>query len=255
MPNFLIIGAGRTGTSSLTKYLDQHPEVYISPIKEPRFFVFVGQERSAIDHPFPEDLITDIDGYLELFEGVTTEKAIGEASTEYLTRPGTWERIKQFVPDVRIIVGLRNPADRIFSYFLFSVREGLEPETDFATALVRDRERPPSSKRGYDRLSRYAPFLRHYCESFPPENIHTYVFEDLVRDPRSVIRSIAGFLEISTDFEPDTSVVYNAGRPDGSASQDLQFEPGLRRELLHAAAEDIRETGALTGRDLSSWLK
>ncbi len=229
--------------------------MFISPIKEPRFFVFVGQEKSAIDHPFPEDLITDIDRYLELFEGVTTEKAIGEASTEYLTRPGTWERIKQFVPDVRIIVGLRNPADRIFSYFLFSVREGLEPETDLAIALARDRERQPGSKRGYDRLSRYAPFLRPYFQSFPRQNIHTYLFEDLARDPGSVIRSISEFLGISTEFEPDTSVVYNAGRTDGSASEDLQFDLSLRRELLHAAVEDIRETEALTGRDLGVWLQ
>ena len=254
MPNFLIIGAGRTGTSSLTKYLGQHPEVFISPIKEPRFFVFVGQERSAINHPFPDDLITDIEKYVELFDGVTTERAIGEASTEYLTRPGTWERIKSFVPDVRLIIGLRNPADRIFSYYSFSVREGLEPETDFAIALARDRERRPTSKRGYDRLSRYAPFLRPFFAHFPRQNIHTYLFEDLVLDPGSVVREISAFLGVSTDFEPDTSTVYNSGRVAGTASEDLLFDPDLRTELLRHAVEDIEETQSLTGLDLGSWL-
>lgn len=63
------------------------------------------------------------------------------------------------MPNFLIIVGLRNPADRLFSYFMFSVREGLEPETDFAMALARDQERQPPQKRGYSRLGRYAPFL------------------------------------------------------------------------------------------------
>lgn len=255
MPNFLIIGAGRTGTSSLTMYLTQHAEVYISPIKEPRFFVFVGQDRKTIDHPFPGDLISNIEAYRALFDGVTTEKAIGEASTEYLTRPGTWRRIKHFVPEARIIVGLRNPADRLFSYFMFSVREGLEPETDFAIALARDQERKPPQKRGYSRLGRYAPFLRPYFSCFPRQNIHTYLFEDLVQDPVSVVREICAFLDISTDFEPDTSTVYNPGRATGSASEDLFFDQRLRDEMLQAALEDISETQALTGRDLSSWLE
>lgn len=254
MPNFLIIGAGRTGTSSLTMYLGQHPEIFLSPVKEPRFFVFVGRDPASIDHPFPEDLITDRRRYEALFEGVTTERAIGEASTEYLTRPGTWSRIRSWIPDVRIIVGLRNPVDRLFSYFLFSVREGLEPERDFARALELDRTRPPETKRAYDRLSRYAPFLRPYYDNFPQSNIFPYLFEDLTRDPASVVEAIAGFLGVSTAFQPDTSTVYNAGQPAGSSSETIRLDPTLRQALLRKTESDIRDTETLTGLDLGSWL-
>ena len=95
LPNFLIIGAGRTGTTSLYSYLGQHPQVYTSPVKEPRFFAYEGRT-SPLPGPWGELQLkghsTDLEQYRALFSGVSTELAIGEASVDYIYLPARSRR-------------------------------------------------------------------------------------------------------------------------------------------------------------------
>src|SRR5918995_644162 len=133
-PNFFIIGAQKAGTTSLYHYLNQHPQIYMSPVKEPFFF----------DHEFSsngEVVQQEFAEHQALFQGAKGETAIGEASPLYIYAPGTPERIKEYVPEARSIALLRNPADRAYSAFLHAVRIGVEPCTDFAQALRGEEER------------------------------------------------------------------------------------------------------------------
>ncbi len=121
MPNFLIVGAMKCGTTALYYYLEQHPQIFMSPVKEPNFFCFEGRE--GLDSG---NSITDIAAYRGLFRGVSSERAIGEASHCYLYEPRAVERIKHYTPDARLIAILRSPIERAYSHFLHAVRNGTE---------------------------------------------------------------------------------------------------------------------------------
>ena len=106
LPNFFIVGAAKSGTTSLYHYLGQHPQVFMSPVKEPNFFSH-GMSRRCPGAP-DEVVISDCGEYRDLFAGVQNECAIGEASTSYLPNPDAALRIRERVPGARIIAMLRS---------------------------------------------------------------------------------------------------------------------------------------------------
>ncbi|MGL6340594.1 MAG: sulfotransferase family protein, partial [Waterburya sp.] len=138
MPNFLIIGAAKAGTTALHEYLQQHPQIYLTPTKETNFFAFAEQDinfQGIGDEVLKDFSITDWKTYQAQFAGVTREKAIGEACPSYLYYPQAAIKIKQYIPDARLIVILRNPVERAYANFLHIVRDDRETHRDFALAL------------------------------------------------------------------------------------------------------------------------
>ena len=229
MPNFFIIGAQKAGTTSLYHYLDQHPQIYMSPAKEPFFFnheinsngelvreKFGGPERSWNPIKFTDNPVrfSNLEEYRALFEGVTDEKAIGEASVLYLYTPGTAERIKKYVPEAKVIALLRNPADRAYSAFLNAVRGGREPLYDFAQAL---REEDGRIRDNWHYVYRYRDRglyygqLKRYYDVFDREKIGVWLYEDLSADPSRMVQSVFRFLGVDEAFVPDTSSKHNLG--------------------------------------------
>lgn len=180
-PNFLIIGAAKSGTTSLYHYLKQHPEIYLSPVKEPKFFCFY-QEK--LDWQGPGDqkailnYVTDIDQYFSLFEGVRNETAIGEATPWYIYSESAVKKIKAFIPDAKLIAILRDPAERAYSHFLHLLREGREPLADFQDALDAEEER---TRRNwgwtwqYKSRGLYYSQLKKYFDTFP-NKIYVYIY-------------------------------------------------------------------------------
>ena len=157
MPNFFIVGAQKAGTTSLYHYLDQHPQVYMSPIKEPYFFDHeMDSEGEVVRRDFgghrQPPRFANIGEYSALFEGVQNERAIGEATPLYIYAPGAPERIERHAPGAKAIALLRHPADRAYSAFLHAVRIGAEPLTDFAQAL---REEPFRVRNGWHYVFHY----------------------------------------------------------------------------------------------------
>jgi Sulfotransferase family len=227
MPNFFIVGAQKAGTTSLYHYLNQHPQVYMSPRKEPFFFDHEMDSKGEVvrrefgGHRQPPRF-TNIAEYQALFEGVKGEKAIGEASPLYIYAPGTAERIERHVPGAKSIALLRNPADRAYSAFLYAVRIGVEPLTDFAQAL---REEPRRMRNGwhyvfhYRSRGLYYQQLKRYYEVFGRERIGVWLYEDMREDPANMVQSVFRFLEVDDTFTSDTSSRHNpAGVPaSGSA--------------------------------------
>src|SRR5262245_66695854 len=113
MPTFLIIGAGKSGTTSLYHYLKQHPDVYMSPVKEPLFFAFAGQQVSwagSGGSRADSRAITSLEHYQALFREGAGRTALGEASSAYVYYPAAAERLRRLVPDAKLIVILRCPA-------------------------------------------------------------------------------------------------------------------------------------------------
>ena len=228
MPSFFIVGAQKAGTTSLYQYLNQHPQVYMSPIKEPFFFDHEMDSKGEVvrrefaGHRQPPRF-TNIEEYSTLFEGARDEKAIGEATPLYIYAPGTAERIERFVPGAKPIALLRNPADRAYSAFLYALRMGVEPLTDFAQAL---REEPFRIRNRwhyvfhYRSRGLYHQQLKRYYEVFGRERLGVWLYEDMREDPAGVARNVFRFLGVDDTFAPDTSSRYNpAGVPASRAAR------------------------------------
>lgn len=222
MPNFMILGAAKAGTTSLYAYLCQHPQIYLPRIKEPNFFAY---GETTFDRQGPgadiirRNAIMTPAQYAQLFAGVTQETAIGEASVTNLW-PRACERIQQYAPGARLIVLLRQPTDRAYSHFLHHRRLGLEPQADFAAALAdepnRLRQRWPLSF-CYRHMSHYAADLQNYFRHFPREQLRIYLYEEFVARPQALLQEIFAFLGVDATFVPNMSVHYNVARLPRSA--------------------------------------
>ncbi|SMF13341.1 Sulfotransferase family protein [Alteromonadaceae bacterium Bs31] len=212
LPNFFIIGAAKCGTTSLQEYLNQHPDVYFGPYKEPNYYSFAGETLSLAGPAKPENIqellyfhtITDLVSYQKQFEDVADEAAIGDASVRYLYYPETAERIKLACPDARLIVVLREPVSRLYSHYTMMVQKQLEP-LPFAEAIEQEDARVAADW-GYDwhytRVSNYAEQLKRYFSCFDREQILIHLHDDLVKDAFSVYEKSCVHLGIDASFKP-----------------------------------------------------
>ena len=290
LPNFIVIGAAKAGTTALYWYLAGHPDVFMSPMKETNFFAFgLGEDGRPLYgdpelHRFPVRTLSE---YESLFAGAGGAAAIGEASPIYLECPQAAGRIRRVLPDARIVCGLRDPVDRAYSDYLMyrrSRRMRFDPQRE----LVADAPwaRPDSH---WMRIGMYHEMLMPYYDAFGHERIHVFLFDDLRRAPGDVARELYAFLEVDPGFRPDLETPHNIGGvPSNMAvervltshalrraveplvptraanwvrrvrTRNLQKAPPLprelRAELLEVFRDDILKTSELVGRDLGAWL-
>lgn len=216
LPNFLIIGAPKAGTTSLYWYLAQHPQIFMSPVKEPKFFALEGQD---VDYRGPGDdtheYTTNYETYTSLFESATSEIALGEASPWYLHMQGSAEQIQRHIPDVKIIAILRDPVERAYSQYCMHKEFGHEPISDFESAWQAEAKRRSenwSPRWFYRDRGFYFSQLKRYFEIFDRNQIRVYLFDDLEHDSLAVVQDIYGFLGVDDYFVPDTSQRFNARR-------------------------------------------
>lgn len=285
LPNFMIIGVAKAGTTSFYRYLDQHPQVFMCPIKGSNFFGY----EDACDWRWTNEgaspslrhfQVSTIEAYEDLFTGASNEIAIGEVSPQYFRCPTAAQRIHETIPDVNIIASLRNPADRAFSGFMMRTRRG-EPVRSVYEELT------PLSSHVFEGF--YFRRLKRYFDIFPRDQIKIYIFEKFKQDPTKIIIDLFNFLGVNTNFLPDTTVRYNPAAipksrllnrlfynpnliniaksvlPEGfqvtvkrTRQQNLKtapkFPPDLRTDLLNLYREDILKLEALLDLDLSIWL-
>ena len=216
LPNFLIIGVAKAGTTSLYKYLEQHPDVYMSSFKEPGFFAFEGQKLDfqgpAANKRINKWSVTDIDSYRQMFADVENQKAIGEATPLYLYYGQSRDRIKKYVPDAKLIVMLRDPVERAFSNYVWVVQPGAETITNFADALAAEPERIKnnwSPRWHYKAQGFYYQQLKPYFETFDSQQIKVYLHQDFVANPQAILKDIFQFLEIDDSFKVDLTRKHN----------------------------------------------
>jgi hypothetical protein len=247
LPNFFICGAARSGTTSMWEYLRQHPDIFMPPVfehKEPSFFC-------------DSYGVGDWDAYLSLFAEAGKRKRVGEASGPYLTSPESPGRIKKVINDPRIVILLRNPAERAWSLFKWMHENGYEKITSFPEALeAEEKERFNNPRFLQDHGQYYPNFLyfrsglyhdqvKRFFDTFGREPVRLLLFEEMTRDPLAAVRGLFEFLGVDASFAPKIQV-------HNPSSHHATFDPALRRQLLARYAPDIDAVGQLLGRDLKS---
>ncbi|MBE7383459.1 MAG: sulfotransferase [Leptolyngbya sp. SIO1E4] len=282
LPNFIIIGAGKAGTSSLRGYLRQHPEIYLCPTKETFYFL---NQQVRINHR-SWGAVQTFEAYSALFEAAPLNSIVGEISTIYYAHADSAALIHEALPDVKILAILRNPIDRAFSSYQMHVNNGREKRA-FKDVINLDIK---YVKRGF-----YSAQLKPYFNIFDSSQIKVFLYDDYCQDSASFIESIFEFIGVDSQFVPDTSKRARVGgvpkrrwvrnllaeknwfrttaatalktvmpleARQSLRSQLLQkntarirLDADSRQQLAEIYREDIAELQTLLGRDLSHWLK
>jgi len=229
LPNFFVAGAPKAGTTSLYGYLEQHPQVFMCPLKEPNYFAselrlenFTGEGRVTIAREVRAlarylhaerrekrfgGLVTSWDDYVSLFREASNELAIGEATPVYLWSPTAPRNIAARIPHAKIIVILRNPIDRAFSQYLHMVSVGYTRRSftqEIRASLI---QRPVNAAPCWPLLEfgRYLEQIRRYCDAFPRSQIHISLYEDLAYAPGALLADLFSFLGVDPAFTPSVS--------------------------------------------------
>jgi sulfotransferase family protein len=289
LPNFIVIGAAKAGTTALYWYLAEHPDVFMSPKKETNFFAYGrdGQGRLLYGDPeFHQFPVQSLSQYEQLFAGAGDALAVGEASPIYLECPQAAERIRMLLPESRLICSLRHPVDRAYSDYQMDLRRRrrqLDPARDLTPTSAWAR---PDSH--WMRIGRYYDQLKRYFDLFPREQIQVFLFDDLKREPLKTVQGVYRFLGVDPGFVPDFDAPHNLGGMPSSQvlegvfsnqwlrsavwplvpkraanwirrlrSRNLRPAPPLpselRRYLTDQLRDDIGRTSELIGRNLDLW--
>lgn len=267
LPNLFLIGAAKSGTTALHHFLAQHPDVFMSSLKEPNYFAFqdgrpdfVGPEL-VLHSAFERDRyrreryelsVLDRVEYEQLFAGGRHRAIRGESSPAYLYFPASAARIARAVPDARIVAALRHPVERAYSKFLQMRRDGMEPLDDFVAAVADEARRKRAGwsptwlymDRGY-----YHRQLEPFFERFDHRRIHVLLYEDLKLDPPGALRAIFEFLGVDGGVPLDAGEQHNvsavahvprSGLLYGLVARPYLLSAGLQRLLPEPVARYAR---------------
>lgn len=310
LPDFFIVGAAKAGTTSLYQNLKQHPEIFLPQIKEVNYFCSDIQVKN-FRPDYAKSVTTDIDAWIsggmkhelfhgflqnemqyeKIFSGAGSAKAVGELSNTYLYSQIAAKNIHAQFPQAKIIMFLRNPAERAFSHYAMDFRNGLV-KTDFITEFNADRNKTVrgwGSSHLYFELGNYYEQVKRFFDLFPANQIKVFLFDELVNDEDKVFKSICEFIGVNSAFEFDFSEEFNTGAvPKNKMLSALSKQNGLKRFLKNTLSgsfkknlkkiffksatamklndadrnflielykTDVQKTAALIHRDLSAWLK
>lgn len=246
IPNFFLVGAQKAGTTSLYEYLRQHPQIYMSPVKEPSYFA---PEQCAGGPVFTWE------SYLHLFAGASTELALGEATATYLWSAAAPLGIAARIPEARIVIILRSPIDRAYSQYLHMLTEGVTRRSFRAQIAVslRHPETRFSHTWPFLELGMYHQQVTRYLRQFPRYNIHICYYEEFARSPLRVMSELYAFLGVDPAYEPDVTRRYNEPRvPKAAATVYVLRRSGVWRALRALTPPRLRSalrSAALRSRD------
>jgi hypothetical protein len=242
LPDFLIVGAPKAGTTALHAALAAHPGLYMTAIKEPKFFLTDGPPP---DKGGPGDALTYREhvwrrtDYEALFAAAPPGALAGESTPLYLYDRGAVDRIRALIPDAKLIVILRDPVERAHSNWTHLWSAGLEPVGDFLTACGQEDRRVAAGWAPfwhYTRLGRYGEQLEYLFKVFPREQVLVFRYRDLVDRPAVTLDRICAFLGV------ETGVVTEIPRQNVTAHPEST--------LAHRALSTLARAGDAAGRVL-----
>ena len=217
-PNLFIVGQPKSGTTALHQFLGQHPEIYMSSIKEPHFFCSDFHLES--DRAYGKKRFYDFrseSAYLQLFSKARNVKVAGESSTNYLYSHVAAEKIHNFNPNAKIVIILREPAKFLYSLHSHYVKFTEENEPDFLTALSLESDRREEkvlsprvtspSYLYYSQRVQYHQQVKRYFDRFKPEQIKVIIFEEFKSANERIFREVLEFLQVNPDFTPEYGAV------------------------------------------------
>ncbi len=269
LPNFLIVGAMRSGTTSLTRYLRSNPQVFMAQPKELHFFDFEYEQ--------------GVDWYRSHFADAGGVRAVGEATPNYLYIDEAMPRLAELVPDARLVAILRNPVDRAYSHYWHNRAVGRE-ELSFEEALeaeserIRSRDPHPRAYWSYVDRGRYERQLRRIEELYPRESLQVLLFEDLLAAPEQTYRSMCRFIGADAEHRPpelgeavNSFVTFRSralrsvtrrmpksarravGRLNARSESYPPMASATRARLLEGFRQDNAALARWLGRDLAEW--
>ncbi len=251
-PNLFIVGAQKSGTSALSAWLSEHPQVFMSFPKEPGYLCFSEKGYCYNDGygkraPASRYVVTDKSAYEHLFAAAKTQHTVlGEASTWYFAMPGMPEQIASYSQDAKIVLILRNPVDRAYSAWCHARRDKLEPCEDFVSALALEESRGEIEfLLRYHRMGMYSSALAHYRAVFDERHLLVLFYDDLQSDPDDVWNRLCKFLKVDALPRPLRQRSFNkSGEPRSQLIQSLL--KSYRFKSFFRAVLPLR---------LSSWVK
>ena len=249
-PNLFIVGAAKAGTTSLYNYLEAHPEIYMSPIKEPLFF---GEDVSFSDFREDHQRNTKMDfrdylakkplkkrhiafvekqkDYLALFKEANNLPILGEASTSYLYSEKAAKEIYDFNPKAKVIIILRDPVERTASHFLMDYARGNQDDINIKKVLERDYNTVPKGyciSNLYIDLSLYYDQVQRYLSVFPKDQILILHYDDLIGHTKAILEKIFTFLKVENITVVQTSKFNVTKEPRSKILKHLKiFKPLL----------------------------
>lgn len=290
LPNFLLVGAGKSATRSLYNYMIQHPDVFMPKVKEPQFFV-ADEVKNRI-----QKWVDNYDQYVKLFEGSDGKKAIGEASVMYLFfYKEAIKNIKKYLgTDVKIMMILRHPAERAYSAYNFVHVNNPDEKYSFEEALAMEEDRFANHSTlfmQYKSMGLYANAVKAYLENFP--NVHIMWYDEFRSNPEKVLKGVFEFLGVDSQVKIDYTRQWNKGGkkwknpvlrwlfmsdnifkkgyklffPKRKGVRTNEFftknfmekrepmKPETREKLIEFFRHDVEKLSEITGRDLNEWLK
>lgn len=288
LPNFIIVGAPKAGTTSLYHYLSEHPQVFMSNPKEVNFFSREEIEEQGLY--YNDFKVKNLDEYKKLFTDAENAKAIGEGSVSYLFYPNTPRKIKDILPDAKIIMLLREPVERGYSHYLMDYRLGLVSLSyDEIVKKSTHHKHAHLYYQQYVELGLYYEQVKRYLDLFGSEQVKIYFQEDLRQDTEKIILNLYDFLEIDRSVMPNIEREHNAfSMPKSNLVHRLyssyfirtifsfifsdgikekikntffetkkkpKLDETLKQQLLEIYRPDIQKLEQLIGRDLSDWYK
>lgn len=272
-PAFLIIGAAKSGTTSLWAYLRQHPEVFLPDVKEPNYFAF-GPAGPSLAGPAPADLlqaklyrrtVTAPEAYLDLFEPAPEGTMAGEASVRYLYYSSAAPRIGSALPDARLVVILRDPVERLVSHYEMNRAAGIEP-LSLPSALEEEDARVAAGwgwDWHYSRLGQYAEQVRRYQDALDAGRLLVLEYPTFRDRPLETYADVCRHLGVDHTFIPDMSLrSKETYRPRSNVVDALMSHPkvasatrhlGVRR-VARAARRQVRALNRAPGQVLDPTL-
>ena len=257
LPNFIIAGAQKSGTSSLFTILNQHPDIFLPDIKETHFF--------DNDEFYNKGL-----GWYEktFFKGYNGEKAVGDNTPGYMFKPGVAERIaRDLGTDIKLVFILRNPADRMFSFYEMQAKNQVIPNKQSFEQTLKDELKKKGNIEPANSMvlpSLYGKHIKDYAKFFPLKNMHFIIFEtEFIQRRNKTIKDLLKFLNVK-ELELNTDIRSNPNRKPKSKliwktwnqpvlkkiGKTLIPNPITRRKLRHYVdkmnTKDVKKNASLT---------
>jgi hypothetical protein len=202
LPDFFVAGAPKAGTTAVHVALARHPSLYMSAVKEPKFFLTDGPpptKGGPGDVQTYREHVWRRDDYEALFDGAPAGALRGESTPFYLYDRDAQQRIQRLIPDARLIAILRDPVERAHSNWTHLWSAGLDPIGDFVLACAEEQRRIDAGWADfwhYTALGRYGEQLEHLYTMFPRENVLVFRYRALIENPAQVLDRICGFLGV-----------------------------------------------------------
>lgn len=236
LPNFLVAGAAKCGTTSLYHYLNKHPEIFMAPVKEPKFITsqFLNFPLNGAGDDVTESyMVKDYNSYLNLFSSSQKEKAVGEASADTLFYyRNSIKVIRSVIGEPRIIIMLRNPIERAVSNYYYLLKDGRET-LSFENAIEEEENRMRhnwSFLWAYKEQGLYYNQVRAFVDNF--KNVRIYLYEDFEKDTLGLVRDIYRFLGVDDTFSPNITEIHNkSGIPRNKTLHYLLTKPNTIKSV------------------------